>query len=49
MKPDFQKVNVDGRGIFYRLRAQPLPSRDAASALCRTLKARGTYCRVSGF
>ena len=48
LRPDFQKVKVEGRGTFYRLRAQPLPTRNAASELCRTLKARGAYCRVSG-
>ena len=48
LRPDFQKVAVEGRGTFYRLRAQPLPTRNAAAELCRTLKARGTYCRVSG-
>ena len=48
LQPDFQKVKVQGRGTFFRLRAQPLPTRNAATELCRTHKARGAYCRVAG-
>ena len=44
--PDFKKVNIQGRGTFFRLRGKPLPSRNAASELCRNLRVRGIYCRV---
>ncbi|MBE88657.1 MAG: hypothetical protein CMM76_04360 [Rhodospirillaceae bacterium] len=46
LQPDLKKVNIQGRGTFFRLRGKPLPSRSAASELCRNLKVRGTYCRV---
>jgi hypothetical protein len=48
LKPDIQLVNTGARGTFYRLKAQPLPSHNAATELCRTLKSRGAYCQVSG-
>ncbi len=44
--PDFKKFNIQGRGTFFRLRGKPLPSRNAASELCRNLRVRGIYCRV---
>ena len=46
LQPDFQKVNIQGRGTFFRVRAKPLPTRNAARKLCRSLKARGAYCSV---
>ena len=32
------------KGIFFRLRAGPLPNRAAAMALCSALRARELYC-----
>ena len=46
LQPDFQKVNIQGRGTFFRVRAKPLPTRNAARKLCWSLKARGAYCSV---
>ncbi|MFC1673972.1 tetratricopeptide repeat protein [Pseudomonadota bacterium] len=36
-----------GKGVFYRLKAGPLPSNAAAQDLCRKLKAKGQYCEPS--
>lgn len=37
------------RGRFYRLKAGPLPSRQFANDLCRSLRRRGLYCAVRRF
>lgn len=37
------------RGTFLRLKAGPLPSRDFANKLCRSLKKKGLYCAVMRF
>lgn len=37
------------RGRFYRLKAGPLPSRQFANDLCRSLRQRGLYCAVKRF
>ncbi|MBL4615173.1 MAG: tetratricopeptide repeat protein [Magnetovibrio sp.] len=34
----------NGKGVFYRLKAGPLPSNNAAKAMCRKLKAKRQYC-----
>ncbi len=36
-----------GKGVFYRLKAGPLPSNNAAQSLCRELKAKRQYCDPS--
>lgn len=33
-----------GKGVFYRLKAGPLPSNNAAKDLCRQLKSKRQYC-----
>lgn len=37
------------RGRFYRLKAGPLPTRQFANALCRSLRQKGLYCAVMRF
>ena len=38
------RAELDGRGVFYRLRVHRLESRSEAQSLCSRLKARGTQC-----
>jgi cell division septation protein DedD len=38
------RAELDGKGIYYRLRVHRLQSRDEARSLCSRLKARGTAC-----
>lgn len=42
--PLVNQVEIPNKGTFYRLRAGPLESLDAAKRLCAGLKARGAYC-----
>jgi len=40
-----ERVDLGNRkGVFYRLKAGPLPSNDAAKNACRKLKAKRQYC-----
>ncbi len=41
-----QKIEIEGRGTFYRLRAGPFADREAASARCQQLKDKGQACIV---
>lgn len=38
------RAELDGKGVFYRLRIHRLESRDEARSLCSRLKKRGTAC-----
>jgi cell division septation protein DedD len=38
------KVDITGKGTFFRMRAGPLDSRDAAAGLCNSLKAQKVGC-----
>jgi tetratricopeptide (TPR) repeat protein len=38
------RAELDGKGVFYRLRVHRLQSRNEAERLCSRLKARGTSC-----
>ena len=40
------RADLGSRGTFYRVQAGPLPSREAASALCEKLKQRKVGCLV---
>ncbi len=42
----FQADLGAGKGVFYRLQAGPLPSRDSADSLCNQLKAKKVDCYV---
>ncbi len=46
LQPIIRSVDLGDRGVFYRVQAGPIGSRDSARALCRQLKARDQYCRV---
>lgn len=47
---DIKQIDLGpGLGVFYRVRARPLPSEAAAKQLCRALKERDVYCVVSYF
>ena len=43
---DIERADLGARGIFYRLRAGPLPNQDAADSLCASLKTAGQGCIV---
>ena len=38
------RAELDGKGVFYRLRIHRLESRDEARGLCSRLKKRGAAC-----
>ncbi len=45
LKPYVERVDLGSRkGVFYRLKAGPLPSNKAAKDLCRKLKVKHQYC-----
>jgi len=45
MEHRIERVDLgSGKGVFYRLKAGPLPSNDAAKKLCRQLKTKRQYC-----
>ncbi len=47
LEPDVARVDLGSdKGIYYRLRAGPLPSKASARELCSKLKARGLSCLV---
>lgn len=45
-EPLVRRVEISGRGTFYRLHAGPVEDRAAAVALCDRIQARGAYCKV---
>ena len=45
-RPVVRRVDIPGRGVFYRLHAGPLASASDAQAMCRTLTQRGVYCKA---
>jgi len=44
-----QRIDTGESGVFQRLLAGPVNSRTAASGLCRTLSAKGVYCKSVTF
>jgi hypothetical protein len=46
LTPNVVRADLGERGIYYRLRAGPLPDKAAADALCETLKAANEACIV---
>ena len=45
LETSIERVNLgDGKGVFYRLKAGPLPSNGDAKNLCRKLKSKRQYC-----
>ena len=48
LTPNIERVDLGGgKGVFYRLKAGPLPSNAAAQDMCRKLKAKRQYCDPS--
>jgi hypothetical protein len=43
-RPIVRRVDIPGKGVFYRLLAGPMASTADAKALCTALKARKLYC-----
>lgn len=46
LQPTIQRADLGAQGIFYRVQAGSLPSREAAAALCDRLKAKDQACLV---
>jgi len=48
MQAEFRRTELGDKGIYYRVLAGPLPSRDAARRVCDDLKAKKArqYCRI---
>ncbi len=44
LAPSVTRVELPGKGVFWRLKAGPLSDRAAAEALCAKLEARKQYC-----
>ncbi len=44
-----QRIDTGKNGVFRRLLAGPVNSRTAADGLCRTLSAKGVYCKTVTF
>lgn len=47
LQHEVDKVHLGSKGTYYRLKAGPLKSTDAAKALCSKLKARRQFCQPS--
>ena len=41
-----ERVDIAGKGTFYRVAGGAFPSRDAAARACTDIKAKGQYCAV---
>jgi len=48
LNPEIQRVELKGKGIYFRLYAAALPSKSFAQNICQQLKRRGDWCAVSG-
>lgn len=46
MSPSFRRTEIADRGVFYRVLAGPLPSKQSARQICGALKAKKQYCQV---
>ena len=44
LHPEIQRVELKGKGTYYRLYAAALPSRSVAQDICEQLKKRGGWC-----
>lgn len=49
LQPNIIRVDLGAKGIFFRLRAGPLASGQAAQAVCAKLKAGGQFCSTMTF
>lgn len=46
MRPVVRKVDIPGKGTFYRLHAGPIAGMTTGESMCQTLSRRGVYCKV---
>ena len=44
LKPDIKRVDLDSKGVWYRLRVGPFETRANAVAMCEVLRTRGGNC-----
>ncbi|GAB4526020.1 MAG: hypothetical protein Tsb0010_09540 [Parvularculaceae bacterium] len=49
VSPRAEVADLGERGIFYRLKGGPFPSRDAAERACAAIREGGDFCRVTTF
>lgn len=47
LKPDIKRVDLGGKGVWYRLRVGPFETRQNAVAFCEVLRTRGGQCNVT--
>jgi hypothetical protein len=47
LKSEISETNLGAKGIYFRLKAGPLPDKAAAEGLCRQLKSRRQFCEVT--
>lgn len=47
LKPDIKRVDLGGKGIWYRLRVGPFETKQNAVAFCEVLRTRGGQCNVT--
>jgi hypothetical protein len=46
LRPDIQMADLGSKGVYYRLRIGPFDTKEGATRLCNSLKARGQDCLV---
>jgi cell division protein FtsN len=47
INPDIQRADLGAKGIYYRARVGPFPTRPEAIEVCEKLKAAGSTCIVT--
>ncbi len=47
LNPDIQRADLGAKGIYYRARVGPFPTRPEAIEVCEKLKAAGSTCIVT--
>lgn len=47
LRPLVRKVDITGKGTFYRLHAGPVADEAQGKAICRVLAQRGSYCKIA--
>ncbi|MFT3808503.1 MAG: SPOR domain-containing protein [Micropepsaceae bacterium] len=47
LKPDIKRVDLGGKGVWYRLRVGPFETKQNAVAFCEVLRTRGGQCNVT--
>ena len=47
LQSEISETNLGSKGVFFRLKAGPLPDKGAADSLCRQLKQRRQFCEAT--